>query len=234
MTNASMFPPAAPQPPGPPTVPTQAVKGGAGMAVAALVLGICGIIPVLGMLLGLAGLILGIVVLAMKKKGTGMAIGGIVASVVCSTIGQVVLMSLLILPALYHARGLAKRAVSMANLNGIGKAIAMYENDPDNAAPAPSFEELVDSGLIGRESLTYPGANTGRKYDYFYLPDTAGDYDPKRIVACELKGDYTEDGRNVLYADGAVKWLATPDFEAALADPVNAEFAAALKQAEGP
>ena len=43
-----------------------------------------------------------------------------------------------------------------------------------------------------------------------------------------------EDGRAVLRHDGAVRWSTEDAFQAELAVPWNAAFAAALKQAEGP
>jgi len=59
-------------------MPQHAKGPGVGLAVTAMVLGICGIIPVLGIVTGLAGVILGAVVLSRRRRGKGMAIAGIV------------------------------------------------------------------------------------------------------------------------------------------------------------
>jgi len=221
-------PPAMPQPPADP-----AARSGAGMSIAALVLGICAIIPIVGALTGLAAIILGIVALATKRKGAGMAIGGIVTGAVCGFLGQIILLTSLLLPTLSRSRSLARRAVSAANLNQIGKASEMYQANYD--VPAPTLQHLVDEGLVGAKSLKYPGAGTGRDSDYLYEPPPPEvDLSVPILVACELKGDYTDDGRNVLYNASAVKWLSSDAFAAELAKPENAAFAAALKAAEDP
>lgn len=64
-----------------------APQGGAGLAIASMVLGICAVvlgccIGWLGLVLGLVGLILGGVSLSKKTPGKGMAIAGLVLSII--------------------------------------------------------------------------------------------------------------------------------------------------------
>ena len=71
----------------------------------------------------------------------------------------------------------------------------------------------------------------GRTYDYFYFPPKS-DADPMTIVACDIGGNHRDGSRNVLRAAGSVHRMSAGEFQAALADPANAAFAAALLQVE--
>ena len=77
-----------------------------------------------------------------------------------------------------------------------------------------------------------PSAEENRRCDYFYLapsPGAPGDL----LMACDFKDNHGG-WRSVLYVPGNAKKLTEVEFQAELAKPVNAAFAAALKNAEGP
>ena len=67
---------------------------------------------------------------------------------------------------------------------------------------------------------------------YFYLPPTAAEPSPETILACDLAVNHGGEGRNLVKLSGRVDWLTEEQFQAELAKPHNAEFAAALREAE--
>ena len=232
-------PPVAPPPLAGPDSRAQK-NAGLGIAVAALVLGLCGFVPTLGLIAGPAGIVVAAIALARRSPGRGLAIGGLV----CGGIGLVLNVALIggLLLALSYAKGTARRAVCKANLHSIGLAVMLYAEDYDGMLPG-TLEG--DGGILaylgeadGRESLKCPAARSGRSCDYFYFPPASSLEDVPRwasaITACDLKGNHGGKGRNVLFLDSHVAWLTEADFQSALADPANAEFAKALREAEGP
>jgi hypothetical protein len=114
--------------------PAQAPKATSGLAVAAFVLGICGFIPILGVLLGLAGVVLAIIALARKVGGQGLAIAGLVCALAGIFFVNILTVAIL-LPTLGRARELARQAMCQANLNGIGKGVILYANDNMDRCP---------------------------------------------------------------------------------------------------
>ena len=88
-----------------------------------------------------------------------------------------------------------------------------------------------------------PSAEPNRRCDYFYLPpkglmglggdgaETRPAAPPDALMLCDYEGNH-EGCRNVAFATCRVKHLTEAEFQAALAKPVNAAFAAALKKAE--
>ena len=234
---------ATPPPVAPPSPHPAAPQKTSGLAVGALILGICGIVPFLGILLGGAGIVLGIVVLARNAGGRGFAIAGIVTGLG----GLVIVQALFVptfLPGLGGARELTShppRARCGGNLNSISKAIAMYGVDNEDAFP-PDLEVLITEGTVSWTMLRCPSvqskmpwkqsAEENRRCDYFYLAPSLGA--PRDLlVACDYRDNHGE-GRNVLYAGTGVKWILEDAFQAELAKPVNAAFAAALRKAERP
>lgn len=193
-------------------------------------MGICGIIPCLGLPLGLAGLILGIVALAKRTTSAGLAIGGIVAGAVTMVLGQALIVAIMI-PSFSQVQGSAKRAVCASHLHGLGLEIALYLVDTDDTYP-PDLRALPDQEL--GEILKCPVADSGREIDYFYLAPTASEPDGDVIIICDFRDNHRGKGRNVLQVDGDVTWTKEAKFQAELALPINAEFAAALRAAEGP
>ena len=219
-------------PPPPPGADGQGqAKKASGLAVAALVLGICGLIPVLGLILGLTGVILGIIVLAKKSPGQGLALGGVAVGAVGVLLLNPLLVAILV-PAVGRARELAKRAACMANLNGIGHAMAIYTTDGANDEFPPDLETLIRDGQP-EKFFKCPSAKSGRRHDYFYLRPSLS-APGHTIILCDFKGNHGSDYRNVLCVNLSVDNMTEAEFQSALADPANAEFAKALREAEGP
>jgi hypothetical protein len=128
------------------------------------------------------------------------------------------------------ARKSALRSICMSNLRSLGNAVMMYENN-NHGEPAPDLPALVAAQYTSSALFVCPQANSGRPCDYFYFPPPAGVQDG-RLMMCDLAGNHGPDGRSVLTAGVSCKWVTEADFQALLARPENAEFAAALKAAE--
>jgi competence protein ComGC len=228
MTGTSMQ---SPPPQGPPPPAQASPQRGGGLAIAALILGITGVIPLVGILLGLAAIILGIVSLAQGRPKKGAAIAGIATGAVLPWIAVMVsLLISILLPALGRSRELAQQVACGANLQGIAMGVEMYRTDHDGASP-PDLNALVEAGWVSPDSLHCPSGRTKRGA-YFYLPP-GDDAAPTTLVACDRKGSHA-DGRNAASLDGTVQWLTEQEFQQLLAQPENAAFAQALQQAEGP
>jgi hypothetical protein len=135
-----------------------------GLAIAALV---CAILSVFTcMITTIPAIILGIVALvkinnsAGRLKGSGMAIAGIVGPVVAIPI-TALLMGIL-MPALARVRQIAFREVCSANLNGLSKAMMLYENDYDRY-PTPNkwCDLLIENCEVTPEMFLCKGASEG-------------------------------------------------------------------------
>ena len=218
-------PPTVTPPPPAPVSPQPGTPKGGGMSIAAFVLGLLGFIPPCGLI----ALILGIVALATNRAKKGLAIAGIVLGVLLM---PTALLVSILLPSLNRARFLAKQAVCMTHLNAIGKSMILYSAENDDQYP-PTLENLIDDGLMSRKLLHSPADNIDRDCSYFYLTPTSMNEVPETIVACTFKNVYN-DFRHVMRIDCTVTRLSSAKFQAELAEPYNARFAAALKKAEGP
>ena len=120
------LPPGAGRMPGPP--PSKA------MPICALVFGCLGVIlPILG----LVGVVLGIVVLASRRPGKGMAATGVVLGLVLSGAS-----SYFLLRGLGRARELARQSTCMANLKSTSSAIETYK--ADNKSRTPRLHKWAD------------------------------------------------------------------------------------------
>jgi len=115
----------------------------------------------------------------------------------------------------------------------------MYWGENQGAYP-PDLDVLVRQGKVPRKALRCPSVEHGRRCDYFYLAPSgylaptggAADVPDDLLVACDLRGNHGR-GRNVMYAHGNVGLRTQVEFQAELAKPLNAAFAAALREAEG-
>lgn len=215
----STMPP--PPPAAAPFNPQPSAPRGKGLAIASMVLGIAAfLLPIAGII----GLILGIVSLAKKKAGKGFAIAGII----CSVAGPALMIPILMI-SLGQARELAKRASCGTHLNSIGMAVLMYQSENNDQFP-PDLNALVRAGQPAGLFIC-PSATRGRTSDYFYAPAPTG-APLSTIIACDLAGNH-KDFRNVLVASGSITNMHEAEFQAALAKPENADFAAKLRQAEG-
>ncbi|MDY6913072.1 MAG: hypothetical protein SVT52_01255 [Planctomycetota bacterium] len=130
----------------------------------------------------------------------------------------------MLMPALGRARGEAKKAVSGANLNGIGKAVFLYAADHNDQPPkdlAPLVEEnlisprMLISPVSGREPPIYKDGKLIGGSDYVYLVLPA-DADGRYIRAYERPENYRGKGTWVLRADSSVQWLDMAQFKQAL------------------
>ena len=137
-----------------------------------------------------------------------------------SSIGTSALTVSILLPSLNKARGLAKRAVSSTNLNGIGKGIMMYCAEFDDKYP-PNLATLVKHNLISAKGLVSPtSGNQPPKIDYVYLKPTKGleniNNPGGHILVYEKPEINDGEGTNVLFVDGSVRWMTMPAFRKAL------------------
>ena len=226
-------PPGGP-PPIQPAPSIQPPRGGAGLAVAALVLGLCGLFPLLGIVCAVLGIAFGIVSLARKCQGKGLAVAGIIAGV--ATLLTVQALSVVAVGRLAtRAREQAKQTVCMTNLSAVAKGIQLYAADHD--AFPPDLKRVAAEYLGDDELLKCPSARSGRMCDYFYHPPagkpTAVQRPGSTILACDLKGNHP--GRRcVAFVVGHCRAMPERDFQKSLSQPANAAFAEALRQAEGP
>lgn len=145
-------------------------------------------------------------------------------------------LAAVLVPALQQAQELTNRTVCMTNLRSINSSIMLYKSENDGKWPA-DLQTLIAQVQASPKLFTCPcvrggsGRPAGRTCDYFYLPPKP-DADPRTIVACDLGGNHRDGSRNILRAAGSVHRMSAAEFQAELAAPANAAFAAALLQAE--
>lgn len=205
-----------------------------GLAIASVVTGVLAFIPLLfrvtpfisllGVLAGIAGIILGIVSLNIGRGRRGLAIAGIVLS-----LGACFLNA----ETPHHpGRELARRARCAMNLKSLSRAIQAYQADNKDLYPA-DLNSTVKEMNLPPELLQCPTvAGRGRACDYFYTPP-AKDAPSNAVIACDLAGNH-DDYRNILYASGALGNMKEAAFQQLMAKPENTEFVSKLRQAESP
>jgi prepilin-type processing-associated H-X9-DG protein len=126
-----------------------------GLAIASLVLGISGVFC--SALTALPGLVLGIVALLKIKRsegkltGSGLAIGGICASVVFLLF--VPIMAAMLMPALARARAMARTPLCQNNLKQLGMVISLYENDERQLPDASKWCDEMQPVYIEDEEV---------------------------------------------------------------------------------
>jgi len=129
-----------------------------------------------------------------------------------AAVAVVALAVSILLPSLARARELAKRAVSAANLRGIGQGCHIYANDQDGKFPE-SLDALIDAGIITRATLNSPRDREGN-VSYVYISGQTVKEDVRNILAYErIIG---KEGTNVLFLDGHVQWMRLDGFKQAL------------------
>ncbi|MGC9453346.1 MAG: DUF4190 domain-containing protein [Phycisphaerae bacterium] len=227
----SQIPPQQPPQQTPPPIhgtPSYRRNTGRGLPLAALIFGITAVIPILGAALGLTAVVLGIVSLVQKRPRTGMAVAGIVLGLLLPT----VVMPALMLPVLSRTREQARRIVCLTNLSAIARAMDEYSFEYDDHFPADLDILVEERYLYDRDIFRCPSAVSDRRSDYFYHPP-APDAPPHTLVMCDLRGNH-EDYRNVLTSDGSTDRVSEDEFQQLLKKPENADFARALREAEGP
>lgn len=107
---------------------------------------------------------------------------------------------------------------------------AIRTNRPQN--PPPTLQELVTDGQIDPEFITHSQA--GRDVGYFYHPTRLSSRaeEQLQILACDWGSTHPTGDRMVLFVNGRCEQMSVYAFQPLLDEPVNAEFAEALKQAE--
>jgi len=129
-------------------------------------------------------------------------------------------------------RNLIKK-IERAHLQKIHSAISLYYRNHLRVAP-PNLKTLMDAGYIEPKFFRCT-AMPDKEIGYFYFapaypPERGKEY---RLLACELRGSSSEGGRHVLTAASTVEWMTDSQFQNELNKPINSEFAAALRAAEG-
>jgi len=187
-----------------------------------------------GGLLAVAALVLGIVAVVKSTSKKGMGAAGLVLSLVA---GIAVFGGLFL--ALHRARDLAQGAVCASNVNEIGWYYIMYQTESDDASP-PSLEALMDHYAAHgdpecRRLLTCPAARGRHPQPHYFYLAPKGPARGKTLILCDLKGNHPRGERAVLtYGASVERFRTEAEFQAALARPENAAFAAALKEADRP
>lgn len=201
-----------------------ATRRSSGLAVGALVCGILGLIGCFPV--GVVGLVLGIVALVRignqpaRHGGKGMAIGGI-----CTAAVGMLLLPLLVaigLPSLARARELSKRTVCRANMMGIGQALYIYAQDEPKGmfpeAGADWMGRLTGPGHVTPMHFVCPStADMSGDCSYIYVPGYGTSSNPAQIILYEPPENHGGEGGNILYLDGHVSFVKSPQYEQAIA-----------------
>ncbi len=209
----------------PPVIQTAQPAKGKGMAITSMVFGILSYLG-LGFLLFIPGLILGIVSLATKRPGKGMAIAGVVLNGAFLLVAPLLMVSML-LPALTRAREMAKRVMCQNNMNAISKGVILYEAEHQDAVPA-TLETLLKDGSVNKGLLHCPATakDDSVSYRYFPRPVVPGKAETM-ILLTEPASDHHE-GRNVAFFSGRVEWCPPQEFDRLLSLPENRAVAQAM------
>jgi prepilin-type processing-associated H-X9-DG protein len=194
-----------------------------GLAIASLVLGILALVTtciLIGPLLGIVGLILGIIALNQIGKpgkpagGKGMAVAGIVTSVMSFLLVLLMLMLAIMLPALSRAREMANRFACSANMRGITQTMFLYSNNNDDQFP-PDLNLLVQDGSITAKSLQCLSADTAN-YIYVYPNKGANSPDDAILLYEPLHNHSNGEGMNIAFGDGHVEFVDAAEARALL------------------
>lgn len=131
-----------------------------------------------------------------------------------------------VIPGVMRARQLARRALSAANLQGIGKGVLMYAAENEDRIPQ-HLGELVTVEWVPLEILISPSGKTPREGwdpkagkvpgDYVYLRVPL-DAPEGLIMAYERPELNKGEGTNVLHVDGSVRWVTPEEYAKLLAD----------------
>jgi len=186
-----------------------------------------------GPLLGWAAALLAywLVVKGMFRVSFGKAVIAWLPTILVA-VASIALLVTLMMPTLGRARELAQVSMCAGNLKAVGKAFQLYVTS-HNGAPPGGIDALLEAKTLQPEHLKCPGARSGRTCDYF-LHFPAEPLPGDALIGCDLAGNHRDGRRSALSYGGAVRLLTPSAFEAELARPINAAFAAALRQADPP
>jgi prepilin-type processing-associated H-X9-DG protein len=128
------------------------------MAIASLVLGVGGIFT--AGLTAIVGLVLGVIGLraigksAGRLTGRGLAIAGVVTSVT-SLFAVMLILTPVLIPALWRAKAVAMETKSFANARRIAIVFALYADENDKLPPADSWPEVVAPYIGSERDILY-------------------------------------------------------------------------------
>jgi len=182
---------------------TQAQKKTSGLAVASMIAGMFFWFPLLGILFGIAALIMGVVAYVKigKRKhelaGEGFAVAGIVLGALGVVFGLMfLLLAAISVPGFLRARSKAMESSAESNLRTLSTALEMYAAEqsdhyyPQNedvlvAAVPPYLERTYDGQTVS--GYTYSVKLSPGSYKIVASPDTCG-------VTGDTVFTYTEGG----------------------------------------
>lgn len=134
--------------------------------------------------------------------------GAFGTSTVATSLGSTAVAMSILLPSLQRARELSKRAVSAANLRGIGQACMIYANDNDDRFP-PDLDTVVQGGFVTEIQLRAPTDDAWQPggCSYVYVAGQSMASDPRNVLAYERPDVNDGEGANVLFVDGHVEFM---------------------------
>jgi hypothetical protein len=213
--------------------------GARGFDVAALILGVltaaCSPLGYLALVpagLAAAFALVGLVQAKRSARPKGKALGGLALACVGGALSVLTALDMIsLLPTLHDQRQAASQKAATAHLQQVSQAFAEYMLSRGGKI-APDLTTLIDKGLLSPERLKYPGLESGRDSDYFYLAPTKDD-PIETIVLCEFIDCGRSDQRLFLLLNGVVSRASETEFQAlAETSPQNQAFFEALREAE--
>ncbi|UCG58489.1 MAG: protein kinase [Phycisphaerales bacterium] len=138
-------------------LPAAGVKT-SGMAIASLILGIGGIFT--AGLTAIVGLVLGAIGLRAIRRsegrltGRGLAIAGVVTSVT-SLFAVMLILTPMLIPALWRAKAVAMATKSLASARRIAIVFSLYVDENDKLPPADSWPEVVAPYISSEQDILY-------------------------------------------------------------------------------
>ena len=117
----------------------------------------------------------------------------------------------IVAPSLVRVHAYATRMACGTNMSGLGKALLIHSNDYNDELP-PDLETLIRTVEMTPRGLICPA--TGLKESFIYrgagLTTSAI---PMMITVYETAGNHGGGGRNVLFLDSHVEWVAEERFQ---------------------
>jgi prepilin-type processing-associated H-X9-DG protein len=198
-----------------------------GLAIASFILGILSfctffLTAPLAFILGIISVIM-IARSSGRLKGMGFAISGMVIPVVALPL--LALMMGILMPALARARMIAYREICATNLNGLGKAMILYDNDFDAMYPTADqwCDLLIEYEDCDQNMFRCKGDDVGPS-SYAMNQNVAeldADAPPDMVLLFESKPGWNQsgglelltteyhqgEGCNILFCDGHVEFV---------------------------
>jgi prepilin-type processing-associated H-X9-DG protein len=148
-----------------------------------------------------------------------------------SLVGWMVAASILVMavaslvPGMMSAEGHSGVMACQDHMRLVAVALRQYANDHDGFYPqSADWYKALDYGYLQREgALLCPGRfavgpNSDRETDYLYNPARVNVNNPGNYpLMWDRQAAHERLGRNVLFADGSIKWMAEDEFEKLLA-----------------